>query len=89
MGSRSRAGAPRTEGHAPSERGELLSVAFVISYLSFSVPAVIAGIAATHTGLHETSVVYAATVAVLAALALLAQWLRSARTPERAAGSQA
>ncbi|MFD7818670.1 MFS transporter [Streptomyces sp. NPDC059785] len=67
---------------APAERGELLSVAFVISYLSFSVPAVIAGTAATHAGLHETAVVYAATVAALAALALLAQWLRAHRTPE-------
>ncbi|MFK0170430.1 MFS transporter [Streptomyces sp. NPDC090306] len=65
---------------APSERGELFSVAFVISYVSFSVPAVIAGIAATHAGLHETSVVYAAAVAVLAALALIAQWLHSRRT---------
>ncbi len=68
---------------APSERGELFSVAFVISYLSFSVPAVVAGIAVTHTGLHETSVVYAATVAFLAALALLAQWLRSRQAPDR------
>ncbi|MGW7265899.1 MFS transporter [Streptomyces sp. NPDC054842] len=73
---------------APSERGELLSVAFVISYVSFSVPAVIAGIAATHTGLHETAVVYAATVALLSALALLAQWLRSGRTPGRATSPQ-
>jgi MFS family permease len=68
---------------APSERGELFSVAFVISYLSFSVPAVVAGIAVTRTGLHETSVVYAATVAFLAALALLAQWLRSRQAPGR------
>ncbi|MEV4230592.1 hypothetical protein AB0J81_26550 [Streptomyces bobili] len=68
---------------APSERGELLSVAFVISYLSFSVPAVIAGAAATHTGLHDTFVAYAATVAFLSALALLAQWLRAHRTPGR------
>ncbi|BCL25233.1 MFS transporter [Streptomyces aurantiacus] len=68
---------------APSERGELFSVAFVISYLSFSVPAVVAGIATTHIGLHETSVAYAATVAFLAALALLAQWLRSRQAPDR------
>jgi predicted MFS family arabinose efflux permease len=68
---------------APSERGELLSVAFVLSYLSFSVPAVAAGIAATHTGLHETFTAYAATVALLSALALLAQGLRSRHTPGR------
>ncbi|MFS8198614.1 MFS transporter [Streptomyces sp. CWNU-52B] len=74
---------------APAERGELFSVAFVISYVSFSVPAVAAGIAATHTGLHETSVVYAATVAFLAALALLAQWLRSRQAPAPGAFPQA
>ncbi|MDQ0771843.1 MFS family permease [Streptomyces aurantiacus] len=73
---------------APSERGELFSVAFVISYLSFSVPAVVAGIATTHIGLHETSVAYAATVAFLAALALLAQWLRSRQAPDRGACPQ-
>ncbi|MFK4122590.1 hypothetical protein [Streptomyces longwoodensis] len=60
-------------------------MAFVISYLSFSIPAVIAGMATTHAGLQQTFVVYAATVAVLCALALLAQRLRSART--RAAGT--
>ncbi|MEW2164898.1 MFS transporter [Streptomyces sp. NPDC007084] len=74
---------------APAERGELLSVAFVISYVSFSVPAVIAGIAVTHTGLHETSVVYAAAVAFLAALALVAQRLRAQRTPARRTCRQA
>ncbi|WP_234307362.1 MULTISPECIES: MFS transporter [unclassified Streptomyces] len=66
---------------APSERGELLSVAFVISYLSFSVPAVAAGMAVTHTGLHDTFVAYAVTVVLLSALALLAQGLRSRRAP--------
>ncbi|MGW3360327.1 MFS transporter [Streptomyces bungoensis] len=65
----------------PAERSELLSVAFVISYLAFSIPAVIAGVAATRAGLQETFVIYAATVAALCALALLAQRLRSARTP--------
>ncbi|MFG2308663.1 MFS transporter [Streptomyces sp. NPDC048566] len=72
---------------APAERGELLSVAFVISYVSFSVPAVIAGIAVTHAGLHETAVVYAATVAVLSALALLAQGLLAQRTAARRAAA--
>ncbi|MFE7644228.1 MFS transporter [Streptomyces phaeoluteigriseus] len=74
---------------APSERGELLSVAFVISYLSFSVPAVVAGAAATHTGLHDTFVAYAVTVASLSALALLAQWLRAHRSPSGKVSAQA
>ncbi len=56
-------------------------MAFVISYLSFSVPAVAAGMAVTHTGLHDTFVAYAVTVVLLSALALLAQGLRSRRAP--------
>ncbi|MCX4579409.1 MFS transporter [Streptomyces sp. NBC_01571] len=63
----------------PAERGELFAVAFVISYLAFSVPAVVAGFAATNVGLHETSVVYSAAVIGFSALALAAQWLRTAR----------
>ncbi|MFC8358665.1 MFS transporter [Streptomyces griseorubiginosus] len=73
----------------PAERSELLSVAFVISYLAFSIPAVIAGIAATHAGLKDTFVTYAATVAALCALALLAQRLRATRTPAAAGVPQA
>ncbi|MGW2445684.1 MFS transporter [Streptomyces sp. NPDC001675] len=65
----------------PAERSELLSVAFAISYLAFSIPAVIAGVAAARAGLKETFVIYAATVVALCALALLAQRLRSARRP--------
>ncbi|MFG2479200.1 MFS transporter [Streptomyces fagopyri] len=63
----------------PAERGELFAVAFVISYLAFSIPAVVAGFAATNVGLHETSVVYSAAVIAFSALALAAQWLRTAR----------
>jgi MFS family permease len=63
----------------PAERGELFAVAFVISYLAFSVPAVVAGIAATNVGLHETSVVYSAAVIAFSALALAAQRLRTGR----------
>ncbi|MGW1886694.1 MFS transporter [Streptomyces sp. NPDC001970] len=63
----------------PAERGELFAVAFVISYLAFSIPAVVAGVATTSVGLHETSVVYSATVMALCALALVAQRLRTAR----------
>ena len=58
---------------APAERGELFAVALVIAYLAFSVPAVIAGVSATSAGLHATALVYGSAVAVLGALALLAQ----------------
>jgi MFS family permease len=63
---------------APDERGELLAVALVIAYTAFSVPAVIAGLAATSAGLHATALVYGSVVATLGAAALLAQRLRSA-----------
>jgi len=63
----------------PHERGELFAVAFVISYLAFSIPAVIAGFATTHVGLHETSVVYSAAVMAFCALALIAQRTRTSR----------
>jgi MFS family permease len=63
----------------PAERGELLAVGFVIAYLAFSIPAVVAGFATTHVGLHETSVVYSAVVMAFCALALLAQRARAGR----------
>jgi MFS family permease len=62
---------------APTERAELFTVALVIAYLAFSVPAVIAGLAAGSAGLHATTLVYGAVVAVLSATALVAQKLRT------------
>jgi MFS family permease len=61
---------------APHERGELFAVALVIAYTAFSIPAVIAGFAATSFGLHPTALVYGIGVAVLGAIALGAQQLR-------------
>jgi MFS family permease len=61
---------------APHERGELFAVALVIAYVAFSIPAVIAGFAATSFGLHPTALVYGSAVAVLSAAALVAQGLR-------------
>jgi MFS family permease len=52
----------------PHERGEFFAGVYVVGYLSFSVPAVIAGFAAVHFGLLHTTYVYAIGVAVLAAL---------------------
>jgi MFS family permease len=62
---------------APQERGELFAVAFVISYLAFSVPAVIAGLAATTFGLHSTAVVYGLVVVLLGVITLATQRLRA------------
>ncbi|WP_250002387.1 MFS transporter [Actinoplanes sp. M2I2] len=61
---------------APHERGELFAVALVIAYVAFSVPAVIAGVAATSAGLHDTALVYGVVVALLGGAALVAQRLR-------------
>jgi MFS family permease len=63
---------------APHERAELLTVALVIAYVAFSVPAVIAGFASGSAGLHATTLVYAAVVAVLGATAVVAQRVRAA-----------
>jgi len=65
---------------APAERGELFSVAYVISYLAFSIPAVIAGLASTGFGLRATTTVYGLVVVALCIAAGVAQRLRP---PER------
>jgi MFS family permease len=61
----------------PHERGALFAAAFVISYVAFSVPAVLAGFAGTAFGLKVTAEVYA--LAVIAT-ALTALALRMAAT---------
>jgi hypothetical protein len=55
-----------TRGVVPGERAGLLSSVFVVSYLMFSVPAIVAGIAAGHIGLARTAEIYGAAVIVLA-----------------------
>ena len=62
----------------PHERGALFAAAFVISYVAFSVPAVIAGFAGTAFGLRITAEVYALVV-IAFALAALALRLASGR----------
>lgn len=54
----------------PQERGSLISAVFVISYLAFSVPAVVAGFADTRYGLRPTTEVYTLVVLALTVLAL-------------------
>lgn len=56
---------------APSERAELLASMYVISYLAFSLPAVLAGLAVTRYGLLPTVRGYAIVVLGLALLAAL------------------
>jgi hypothetical protein len=64
---------------APHERGELFAVALVIAYAAFSVPAVVAGLAAGSVGLHTTVLVYGLVVALLGAAAMVAQRARVQR----------
>jgi MFS family permease len=49
----------------PDERAGLIAAIFTVSYLAFSVPALIAGIATSHYGLRPTALVYSVVIAVL------------------------
>lgn len=55
----------------PQHRGGLLAAVFTAAYLSFSVPAVVAGFVAARAGLRPTALGYATALAVLAVVALL------------------
>jgi MFS family permease len=57
---------------AAEQRGGLLSATYVVVFLSFSIPAVIAGAATTVYGLRWTSIGYGIAVFVLAAVTTLA-----------------
>jgi hypothetical protein len=51
----------------PDERAGLIAAIFTVSYLAFSVPALIAGIATSSYGLRKTALVYSVVVAALVA----------------------
>ena len=53
----------------PGQRASLIAAIWIVFFLAFSVPVVIAGVATTHFGLHQTAVVYSGALAVLAAAA--------------------
>ena len=61
----------------PEHRGALVSSVYVVSYLGFSVPAVIAGLLVPHLGLRAVVAGYGACVIVMAGLALAAYLLTS------------
>jgi MFS family permease len=50
----------------PHERAALLSAVFVVSYLAFSVPALVAGVLTTHIGLRTTCFAYGGFVVLVA-----------------------
>jgi hypothetical protein len=51
---------------APQERAALLSAVYVVSYVAFSVPAVVAGVLTTHIGLMTTALGYGGFVGMIA-----------------------
>jgi MFS family permease len=55
----------------PHERAALISAIYVVSYLAFSIPALIAGVLITGSGLRSISLGYATVVAVVAAATVL------------------
>jgi predicted MFS family arabinose efflux permease len=61
----------------PTGRAGLITAIYIVSYLAFSVPVIIAGIAVSHVGLRTTSIAYGALVAALAAV-VAAETARSA-----------
>jgi predicted MFS family arabinose efflux permease len=62
----------------PAGRAGLITAIYIVSYLAFSVPVIIAGIAVSHVGLRTTSIAYGTLVALLAAV-VAAETARSAR----------
>jgi hypothetical protein len=51
---------------APSDRAGLIAAISTVQYLAFGLPALIAGIATSHFGLHDTALAYSAVIALLA-----------------------
>lgn len=76
-----------TAGVAPAERAGLLSAVFVVGYLSFSVPAIVAGTVSSSVGLQTVAEVYAVVLVVLALVAVAGVRLRR-RTERRAAAQE-
>ena len=63
----------------PQERAELFAAAYVVNYLAFGVPTLLAGLAARKVGLLPTATAYGAVVTGLALLTVVLG-LRAGRT---------
>jgi Major Facilitator Superfamily len=66
---------------AGAERAGLIAAVFIVSYLAFSIPALIAGAATGSFGLHSTALVYSICVAGLVAIATGLLLRAGARAP--------
>jgi MFS family permease len=60
----------------PSERARMVATIYVVCYLALSLPAIAAGVAVTHSGLHDASLGYATFVGALAAIAVVSALAR-------------
>jgi MFS family permease len=60
----------------PGQRARLIAAIFIISFLGLSVPALIAGVATAHFGLHRTALAYCVAIAALVAMAAGSLMLR-------------
>ena len=58
---------------SPDQRGALVASVYIVAYLSFSVPVIVAGIATSDIGLHPVAIAYAAAVISLALAAVVGQ----------------
>lgn len=71
----------------PSQRGALISALYIVGYLSFSVPAVIAGLTVGPFGLRGATYAYGVVVALLALSALALRGTKPERACPRYAGA--
>ena len=60
----------------PGQRASLIAAIFIISFLGLSIPALIAGVATAHFGLHRTALAYCMAMAALVAVAAGSLMLR-------------
>ncbi|MGW6740721.1 MFS transporter [Streptomyces sp. NPDC055025] len=70
---------------APAQRAGVLAILYVVSYLMFSIPIVIAGIAEAHFSAHDVALAFSGTVTVLAAVGIAASAKGRRHSPHPAA----
>src|SRR5580658_9667750 len=65
---------------APGQRAGLIAAIFIVNFLGLSIPALIAGVATAHFGLHRTALAYCVAMAALIAVAVGSLLLRGRHT---------
>lgn len=81
--------ATATRGVAPGNRAALMSSVFVVGYLAFSIPAIVAGVLSSRFGLAATAEVYGGVLVILALAAVGGLLLRRRAAPAPAAAAPA